>query len=112
MSSSSSPQFVGYADQWSAVSASMEGSSKGSSTPASRPFLASSTAASARLASVKNTDDDAEEEMELAFMQVGLPKECVALAPEPAFDTLMNDLNMKKTDSLNMMATNGIAIIA
>jgi len=110
MSSSSSPQFVGYADQWSAVSASME--AKGSSTPASRPFLASSTAASARLASVKNTDDDAEEEMELAFMQVGLPKECVALAPEPAFDTLMNDLNMKKTDSLNMMATNGIAIIA
>ncbi|XRA97888.1 hypothetical protein NFJ02_04g115860 [Pycnococcus provasolii] len=111
MSSSSSPQFVGYADQWSAVSASMEAKG-GSSTPASRPFLASSTAASARLASVKNTDDDAEEEMELAFMQVGLPKECVALAPEPAFDTLMNDLNMKKTDSLNMMATNGIAIIA
>ena len=110
--SSSSPQFVGYADQWSAVSASMEGSSKGASTPASRPFLASSTAPSARLASVKNTDDDAEEEMELAFKEVGLPKECVALAPEPAFDTLMNDLNMKKTDSLNMMATNGIAIIA
>ncbi|XRB12351.1 hypothetical protein RI054_04g21870 [Pseudoscourfieldia marina] len=110
--SPSMSSFVGYADQWCAVSASMEGSSKGSATPASRPFLASSTAASARLASVKNTDDDAEEEMELAFMQVGLPKECVALAPEPAFDTLMNDLNMKKTDSLNMMATNGIAIIA
>ena len=109
--SSSSPQFVGYADQWSAVSASMDMVTETAPSKVT-PFLASSTAASARLASVKNTDDDAEEEMELAFMQVGLPKECVALAPEPAFDTLMNDLNMKKTDSLNMMATNGIAIIA
>ena len=110
--SSPSASFVGYADQWSAVSASMEAKGGSSTRVEVRPFLASSTAASARLASVKNTDDDAEEEMELAFMQVGLPKECVALAPEPAFDTLMNDLNMKKTDSLNMMATNGIAIIA
>jgi len=109
-----SGSFVGYADQWVSASAKMEEVDAAAATAASARKLApkqctlASSTAFAKCAAAVDTDA---EEMELAFMQVGLPKECIALAPEPAFDTLMNDLNMKKTDSLNMMA-NGIAIIA